>query len=317
MKSRFCKEEIRMIQMIQMIDSTQIGYHSEVKGKRFDIAFDEGHQKIKAKVFQVFTKNPRQFKIEYVSDSICEKTKASILKNNYQIFSHASYLLNMANPDKWDEKVQNGICELINIHKIGGIGTVFHVGKRLKLSVEIGLDYMEKYIVEVLTGLYQQYPEHHVYYIIETSCGAGTELLHQIGDLGQFHKRFTSDKYLGNIAVYGRVKLCIDTAHIFAAGWKLHGKDGAKETCDLIEKELKWENIACIHLNDSAKLFHSCVDRHANIGKGFIGNDLKHFLEKSLTLSIPHILETPSFDESDFITTHRSEIDLIQKWFSS
>ena len=291
----------------------QIGYHTDVSKKMFWSSFDIGKGE-NIKVFQVFTKNPRQFKIEYLNESICEKTKSSIIQNNYKIFSHASYLLNMANPDKWDEKVENGLCELVNIYKMGGMGTVFHVGKRLKLSIEVGLDYMEKYIIEVLTKMYNAYPEHNVYYIIETSCGSGSELLHKIEDLGAFHKRFTSEKYKDNIAIYGRVKLCIDTAHIFAAGWKIGSKEGAEETCDLIETHLDWKNVICIHLNDSAKLFHSCVDRHANIGSGFIGSELKHFLKVSLEKGIPHILETPLNEQIGLLKTHCNEIDLIKSW---
>ncbi len=296
------------------MDFQNIGYHTDISKKRFIEAFDLGREKIGSRVFQIFTKNPRQFKIEYLSDDLCQKTRSHIAQKEYCIFSHASYLLNMANPDKWAEKVENGLCELINIHKMGGIGTVFHVGKRLKLSEEVGLEYMEQYIVQVLTRLYEKHPDHHVYYIIETSCGAGSELLHKIEDLGAFHKRFTSQKYANNVAVYGRVKLCIDTAHIFAAGWKIGNEEGVKETCALIETHLGWENVACIHLNDSAKLFHSCVDRHANIGSGFIGNELKHFVEKTLALGIPHILETPPINES-IIDTHKSEVQLIQSWF--
>ncbi len=292
-----------------------IGYHSDVSKKMFWSSFDIGNKE-QIKVFQVFTKNPRTFKIEYLNESICEKTKNAILQHNYKIFSHASYLLNMANPDKWDEKVENGFCELVNIYKMGGIGTVFHVGKRLKLSVETGLDYMETYIVEVLTKMYNAYPEHNVCYIIETSCGAGSELLHKIEDLGAFYKRFTGEKYKENPAIYGRVKLCIDTAHIFAAGWKIGNKEGVNETCALIETHLGWEHIACIHLNDSAKLFHSCVDRHANIGTGFISTGLKYFLEISLAKNIPHILETPVNEEHGILKTHVNEIALIKSWLN-
>ncbi len=293
-----------------------IGYHSDVSKKMFWSSFEIGNKE-HIKVFQVFTKNPRTFKIEYLNESVCEKTKTAITQNNYKIFSHASYLLNMANPDKWDEKVENGFCELVNIYKMGGIGTVFHVGKRLKLSVEEGLDYMEKYIVEVLTKMYNAYPEHNVYYIIETSCGAGSELLHKIEDLGTFHKRFTGEKYKNNAAIYGRVKLCIDTAHIFAAGWKIGNEEGVKETCALIETHLDWKNIICIHLNDSAKLFHSCVDRHANIGTGFIGKDgLQPFLKITLEKGIPHILETPVNEEIGILKTHSNEINLIKSWFT-
>jgi deoxyribonuclease-4 len=293
-----------------------IGYHTDISKKDLVGAFQAGKSS-GFHVFQLFTKNPRQFKIEYLQDTLCQKTKIAIQENGFRIFTHASYLLNMANPDKWDEKVENGVCELVNAYKIGAIGTVFHVGKRLKRTVEEGLDFMENYIVEVLTKLYQKYPEHNVYYIIETSCGAGSELLHKIEDLGQFYKRFSSEKYVGNPAIYGRVKLCIDTAHIFAAGWTLLSQEGAHKTCDLIETHLGWQNVACIHLNDSAKLFHSCVDRHANIGKGFIGSDLKYFLEKSLIhYKIPHILETPPLDDAP-IQTHQDEVDLIKSWFSS
>ncbi len=288
-----------------------IGFHIDIQKKNFIPPM----LKNGLKVYQVFTKNPRAFKIEYIEENHATNVKKEIEKNNLKVFSHASYLLNMANPDKWDEKIENGFCELVNIHKLGGIGTVFHVGKHLKLSVEKGLEYMENYIVSVLTKLYESYPNHNVYYIIETSCGAGSELLHKIEDLGNFYKRFTSDKYINNHAVYNRVKLCVDTAHIFAAGWKLHTENGVQETCDLIEKHLGWENIVCIHLNDSAKLFHSCVDRHANIGSGFIGEDLKYFLKISLSKNIPHILETPHDGTPDY-QVHHNEIKLIQEWIS-
>ncbi len=287
-----------------------IGYHGELnkKGHFFDRRGD-------IQIFQVFSKNPRQFKIAYLSDALSAQIRHEIHERKYTVFTHASYLLNMANPDKWEEKVENGVCELVNAHKMGAVGTVFHVGKRLKLTVERGLDYMEQYIVEVLTRLYEKCPDHHVYYIIETSCGAGSELLHKVEDLGAFFARFSSPKYVSNPAIYGRVKLCIDTAHIFAAGWRLHGAEGTAETIAAIETHLKWENVACIHLNDSAKLFHSCVDRHANIGSGFIGTDLKYLLQTTLSLNIPHILETPQCDGDDhIIETHLREIAIIRSW---
>ncbi len=169
-----------------------IGFHIDIQKKNFVGPMIKNG----LKVYQFFTKNPRAFKIEYIDDNHCKNVKKDIEENGLKVFSHASYLLNMANPEKWDEKVENGVCELVNIYKLGGIGTVFHVGKHLKLSIEKGLEYMENYIVAVLTKLYELYPNHNVYYIIETSCGAGSELLYNIKDLGEFYKRFSSEKYM-------------------------------------------------------------------------------------------------------------------------
>jgi deoxyribonuclease-4 len=298
------------------MDFSLIGYHTSVPKKRYATALEEGYRALGTRVFQIFTKNPRQFRVDLVDGEGAQARRCREGAGEGRfLVSHASYLLNMANPEKWEEKVASGIAELRNISALGGYGCVFHVGKSLKMPVPEALDLMERYIVEVLEGAWEA-GTRGVTYIIETAAGCGTELLTKIPDLGAFHKRFTSEKYLGRDAVYGRVKICVDTCHIFSAGYGLHTVEATAVTLATIEEHIGWENVACIHLNDSLSL-KGCgckLDRHGRIGKGFIGTELRHFLSRTLTLGIPHILETPH-EESEIYSVHGEEIALIRSWF--
>ncbi len=299
-----------------------VGYHIGVQKKDFRGAIEAARRNSPgASAFQVFTKNPRQLKEEILSATAATtvRTREYLAANpEVRLFSHASYLLNMSNPENWEQKVQSGVAELINIHLLGGVGCVFHVGKKLKLTTEKGVELMEQYIVEVLEKLYEKYPDHNVKFILETAAGQGSELLYKVEDFGAFIKIFQGEKYAGNPAIHGHVGCCIDTAHIFAAGWNLCDKTGCEKTLANIETHIGWENVVCLHLNDSLKIFHSCTDRHHNIGKGFIGENLKYFLTKSLMeKGIPHILETPYEKEEEIYVTHNSEITTIKGWLFS
>lgn len=312
----YLKEKVYYIASATM-NVSRIGYHTGVTKKKYADALLEGERALGTQVYQIFTKNPRQFRVDLVdSEGVQARRCQEWLRTEGRfLVSHASYLLNMANPEKWEEKVTSGVAELRNIFALGGYGCVFHVGKSLKMEISEALDLMERYIVEVLEGAWDA-GTRDIFYIIETAAGCGTELLTKIPDLGFFHKRFTSEKYLGREAVYGRVKICVDTCHIFSAGYGLHSAEATAVTLATIEEHIGWENVACIHLNDSLSL-KGCgckLDRHGRIGKGFIGAELRHFLARTLTLGIPHILETP-YEEGEMYSVHREEIELIQSWF--
>lgn len=295
-----------------------VGYHIGVQKKVFTREIEAARLNSPgACVFQAFTKNPRQLKEEILSATAPTtiRTREYLAANpEVRFFSHASYLLNMSNPENWEQKVTCGVAELINIHLLGGVGAVFHVGKKLKLTTEKGVELMEKYIVEVLEKMYEKYPEHNVKFILETAAGQGSELLYKVEDFGRFIKLFQGEKYAGNPAIYNRVKACLDTAHMFASGLGLCSQAGCNKTLAAINTHIGWENVACVHLNDSKTVMGSCRDLHQNIGKGFIGEGLKYFLQKSLIeKGIPHILETPEKD--DLYTTHNGERELIKEWF--
>lgn len=256
--------------------------------------------------FQLFTKNPRQFKLIKVKEDDAQKCKEYIKNNNIFLVTHASYLLNMSNPENWDDKIANGKNELENASQIGAIGVVFHVGKHLKLTKQQGEDYMFNYISQLIQFIKEK--DLKIKYIIETSAACGTELCSDIRELGAFYRRFSEEdrQYLG---------ICIDTCHIFSAGYAIHNKKGCEDFINLVEEEINWDNIVCIHLNDSLSL-KGCgckLDRHANIMKGFIMDGMKTLINYTQNRMIPHILETP-YDDGKIFETHLNEIEEIHKW---
>ncbi len=257
--------------------------------------------------FQIFTKNPRQFKITKIKDEDALKCKEYIKENNIFLVTHASYLLNMSNPENWENKVANGKNELENAFKIGAVGVVFHVGKHLKLTKNEGENYMYNYIIEMINYIKEN--NLNIKYIIETSAACGTELCSDINELGLFYNRFSEEdkqNYLG---------ICIDTCHVFSSGYAIHNKQGCENFIELINNQIGWDNVVCIHLNDSLSL-KGCgckLDRHANIMRGFIMDGMKTLIKYTVNRNIPHILETPHEDGKIF-KTHLEEIEHINKW---
>jgi deoxyribonuclease-4 len=139
--------------------------------------------------------------------------------------------------------------------------------------------------------------------ILETSSGQGSELLTKIPDIGSFYKRFSSQQRK-------HIRFCIDTCHIFAAGYDIRTEEGVKEFLLLWEKHIGLENIILIHLNDSEMPLGSNRDRHAAIGSGYITNKkldgsmdgIKYIVNFANKMNIPMILERGSKNTKAEIT---------------
>ena len=258
--------------------------------------------------FQLFVKNPRQMGIKTLKDEESVKCRNYVRDNNISLFTHASYLLNMANPDKWEQKINCGKNEIDLAEQIGSFGVVFHVGKHLKLSVQEGEDLMYQYIHTLIQHILDN--QYNTKFILETSAHCGTELCWRIEDLGRIFHRFTDLEK-------EKFGICIDTCHIFSAGYPIHTDNGCDSFIQLVQENIGWENVSIIHLNDSLSV-GGCgckADRHANIMKGFIGNGMRRLIEHTTNMGIPHVLETPVDGDDNIIGTHLGEIEEIQKWF--
>jgi endonuclease IV len=143
------------------------------------------------KHFQIFTKSPMRSYIGKINESDGRLTSDYIRENEITLYTHASYMINMSNPEKWEQKLNLGKNELDLAENIGAFGTVFHVGKHLKLSKEEGENLMYEYIKQMVEYIREK--EYQVKYIIETSARCGTELLWNMDDFGRFYMRFTVD----------------------------------------------------------------------------------------------------------------------------
>jgi deoxyribonuclease-4 len=144
--------------------------------------------------------------------------------------------------------------------------------------------------------------------ILETGAGQGTEVATDLSELGRLRKSLTEEER-------ERVGFCIDTCHIFTAGYDLRNEEFVKTLENYIEMSLGWENVLVIHLNDSLSKLNQKVDRHADISYGNITKTYKDtqgfikFIKMCNDKNIPLILETPG-DSADYA----KQISLVKGW---
>ncbi|VVU95130.1 Xylose isomerase-like TIM barrel [seawater metagenome] len=251
-----------------------------------------------ANFIQVFISNPRSGRFIPKNEQDIQKLKETLLNKDVKFVIHSPYVLNFSkifNESNW--WYQTLIQELEFADQFDEcIGSVLHFGKALKFSLDDAYDNFIKsvqYVVDNTTNKSK--------ILIETSSGQGTEICHKIEDFAILWNMFP-DEYKE------RLGICIDTCHIFAAGHNISNPEGVKEYFDKFDKLIGKKYISLIHFNDSKKDVGTRVDRHENIGLGYIGLEaLKSVVEYSNTNKIPLVLETPG-------DGHKEELILIKSW---
>jgi len=287
-----------------------IGFHIPLIKKSFEKSVEEAHKRANITAFQIFIRNPRQLKLVTYNEEEAAKCKQYIETNNLFLVSHATYLLNSGTREKWTDKIESAMNDLIYAEKVGAIGSIFHVGKHIKQSVEEGIEIMYDFISTVICEL--QKINSKSIYILETCASQGSELLSNLEDFGKFYHRF-NDKQKENL------KICIDTCHVFAAGYSLKSEVDAIIFIEIVQENIGWNNVAVIHLNDSKKDVGCCVDRHENLCMGCIGQDdengLKTIVNHCYSLKIPLILETPH-DEHNMYEVYERDLYKVRTWIN-
>jgi deoxyribonuclease IV len=243
---------------------------------------------IKAKAFALFTKNQRQ----WFSSPLTQKAISEFRENcekldfkPFQILPHDSYLINLGHPEKEPlEKSRSSFldemkrCELLGLDRLN-----FHPGSHLNaISIDKCLERMAESLNLVLDKT------KGVTAVIENTAGQGTNLGHTFEQI-KYIIDFVDDK--------SRVGVCIDTCHVYTSGYDVKTETGFKETFKKFDEIIGFKYLRGMHLNDSKKEFGTRVDRHENLGTGFLGNSTFEFIMKDSRFDdMPLILETP--DES-------------------
>jgi deoxyribonuclease IV len=241
--------------------------------------------KIGAKAFALFTKNQRQWFSGPLSKTSIKKFRENCEKFDYkpfQILPHDSYLINLGHPEKepLEKSRASFLDEMQRCEQLGLDRLNFHPGSHLRLiSEEECLGRIAESINIVLSKT------NGVAAVIENTAGQGSNLGHTFE---QIH--FIIDK----VEDKSRVGVCIDTCHAYTSGYNLKTADGFTETFNKFEKIIGLKYLFGMHINDSKKEFASRVDRHENIGKGFLGEDVfRMVMNDDRFENIPLILETP------------------------
>jgi deoxyribonuclease-4 len=240
---------------------------------------------IGARAFALFTKNQRQWFSNPLTRASIKFFRENCEKYNYQPFQilpHDSYLINLGHPEKepLEKSRTSFLDEMQRCEQLGLDRLNFHPGSHLKMiSEEECLDRIAESINFVLDKT------KGVTAVIENTSGQGSNLGFRFEHIGHIIDK-VEDK--------SRVGICIDTCHAFTAGYDLKTKEGFGETFRMFDKIVGFKYLRGMHINDSKKEFASRVDRHENIGKGFLGEDVFRFLMNDVRFdNIPLILETP------------------------
>ena len=269
-----------------MTSNTHIGYHVSILKKAFfqTIKGEYERRDPRSSAYQVFIKTPQRKALSNITDKEFKQCNKYITDNDIYLVAHSTYLINMANPIEGDTyQIDTAVDDLLTIEKLGGRGSVFHVGKHKDRDYTECLRVAKAYIEAVI----DETPGSRSLFILETAAGCGTEMMTTIEELGAFYHMFSA-KYKK------RIKLCIDTCHVYSAGYDLGTKKSVSDFIDLVQKHIKWTNVEVIHLNDSKTALGSKVDRHESLGKGQIPLEgLKYFIKFSKEKKLPIVLETP------------------------
>jgi len=240
---------------------------------------------IGAKAFALFTKNQKQWFANPLTKASIRLFRTNCEKLDFkpfQILPHDSYLINLGHPESeaLNKSREAFLDEMQRCEQLGLDRLNFHPGSHLNgISAEDCL----KRIAESINITLDK--TRGVTAVIENTAGQGTNMGHTFEQLGYIIE-FVEDK--------SRVGVCIDTCHAFTAGYDLKSEEGIIETFSKFSELVGFEYLKGMHLNDSKKERATRVDRHDNIGAGFLGEEAFRILMKDPRFdNIPLILETP------------------------
>ena len=259
---------------------TLIGAHTSATGGSFNALY-EGAE-IGANTIQLFTSNQKQWTGRKIgAEEITLWEKALEETGITHVMSHDSYLINLGSPDlemltksrkAFREELER--CHLLNVSYLN-----FHPGSATTGTEEECI----QTIVESLLELEDLIHRGKTKIVLETTAGQGTSVGYRFEQIGEIIRGVQCKIPIG---------VCIDTCHIFAAGYDIRTEEGWKETLREFDAKIGLKYLSAFHLNDSAKDFGSRVDRHADIGQGKIGIESFRFIMQHN--DCPKYLETPN-----------------------
>jgi len=251
---------------------------------------------------QVFTKSNRQWRARPLDDDEVAAFQANLKATAMgPVVAHDSYLLNLAAPAAaiWKRSVAAFQEELERAERLGIPYLVTHPGAHLTASEADGI----ARVAEALNCVHAALPRHRVRVLLETTAGQGSSLGYRFEQLAAILEQLDAAQ---------RVGICLDTCHLFAAGYDIRSEERYRETMRALAACLGVGRVKAIHLNDSRQALGSHVDRHAHIGEGQLGlAAFRWFLNDPRFRRVPMILETPKGE--DQVTADRRNLARLRR----
>jgi len=281
------------------VELPHLGAHMSTAGG-VETAIDRA-KKLDLESLQIFTKNNNQWKGKPLSEESIKKFKDGVKEAGIKVTNaHDSYLINLCSPkeDVSKKSFDAFIDEMERAEQLELDYLVMHPGSHLKEGEEIGL----KKISKAFNSILKETKGYKTIILLETTAGQGTNLGYKFEHLKTI---------IDNISEPERMGVCLDTCHVFAAGYKITTKSGYEETMYQFDKLVGIDKLRMFHMNDSKTPFGSRVDRHEHIGVGNIGkNAFKFILNDPRFADRAMVLETPKGD--DFVKNDLRNLNLLR-----
>jgi deoxyribonuclease-4 len=236
---------------------------------------------------QIFVKNNKQWFAPPLSDAEASEFRAAQKASGIYFFAHNSYLVNLGSQDAemFATSVRAMTAELERAEALGLPFIVMHPGSHGGAGEEAGL----KRIAQGLDEIVQNTPGFKCRMALEITAGQGNALGHRLEHLSWL---------LENVSSVKRFGVCLDTAHLYAAGYNVKSREGYDETMAQVEKLFGPPRVLGLHLNDSKVPLGKRVDRHEHLGSGEIGLDcFQWIVQDTRWAHTPKVLETPKSED--------------------
>ncbi len=258
-----------------------LGAHMSIAGG-VENAVLSGHG-IGCEAIAMFTKNNNQWKAKPLTQEDADRFNAALVETGIRaVVAHTSYLINLASPDAalWKKSIAAMEDELKRCELLGIPYLVLHPGSHMGKGVEWGV----KRVADAFDRIHAKLPNLRVMTLLEHTAGQGNHLGHLFEELAQMREL---------IAERQRIGVCLDSCHLFAAGYDLRKPDTYADVFKRFDDLVGIPHIKAWHLNDSKTLLESRVDRHEHIGKGKLGRAaFRNIVNDPRWSDLPGLLET-------------------------
>lgn len=245
---------------------------------------------------QLFTSNPRQWQCPALTDEVVEKfhTARGDTGVGFTV-AHDSYLINLAAPDPFILERSRAAFrgELDRAEALHIPWVVTHMGASMGSEEDAAITLLCESLAEIL----RETEGMSVGIALETTAGQGT-------GLGVTFEQIA--RVVDGCAAHRRLGVCLDTCHIFAAGYDIRDEESYEKTFAAFDNVIGLDRLKVIHANDSKKPLGSRVDRHEHIGDGEIGIDaFRRLVKDPRMLHVPMVIETPELEKMHHVNLAR------------
>lgn len=241
-------------------------------------------------VIQIFTKNQMQWRVPPLLAEEVERFRQEQSRVGVPaVCVHAAYLINLCSPEP-AKLQQSRTAFRIELERAAALGipyVIVHPGAHMGAGSRWGITT----VAESLNGIFEELEDSTTTVLLECTAGQGSNLGSRFEELAEI---------IAAVRENHRVGVCVDTCHLFAAGYELRTRKGYEATIRQLDEILGLDRVRILHANDSKRELGSRVDRHAHIGEGELGlRAFGHFINDPRFDGIPMIIETPRGPEKD------------------